>query len=95
MRILMFRLSLPSFVTLKQLMMFITNIIKMYHEILEAFILYGDKEIFIMGNIFDYSNGEFIFGNLEGDSFMSQDGHLMSRMSDTSMLDCKRSITRA
>ena len=48
-----------------------------------------------MGNIFDYSNGEFIFGNLEGDSFMSQDGHLMSRMSDTSMLDCKRSITRA
>ena len=40
-----------------------------------------------MGNIFDYSNGEFIFGNSEGDSFMSQDGHLMRRMSDTSMLD--------
>lgn len=40
-------------------MMFITNIIKLYHKILKVSILYWDKEISIMGNIFDYSNGEF------------------------------------
>lgn len=45
-----------------------------------------------MGNIFDYSNGEFIFGSTTGDSFISQDGYLMSRMSDTSMLDLQTGV---
>lgn len=40
-----------------------------------------------MGNIFDLTNGEFIYGNSDSNSFMSQDGHLMSRMSENAMID--------
>lgn len=39
-----------------------------------------------MGGIFDFTNGELIFGNKEGNSFMSEDGHLMIKSSNSSMI---------
>ncbi len=40
-----------------------------------------------MSSIFDFTKGEFLFGSESGDSFMSMDGHLMSRTSDSIMMD--------
>ena len=40
-----------------------------------------------MSGIFDLTNGGFVFGNNNGNTFMSQDGHLMNKTSDYSMMD--------
>lgn len=40
-----------------------------------------------MSGIFDFTNGKFVFGDNSGNTFMSEDGHLMNKTSDYSMAD--------
>lgn len=40
-----------------------------------------------MSGIFDFTNGGLIFGDNGGNTFMSEDGHLMNKTSDSSMID--------
>lgn len=40
-----------------------------------------------MSGIFDFTKGGFIFGGNDGNTFMSEDGHLMNKTSDSSMMD--------